>query len=303
MFVRNAVHNGSVWIHILSVFLATDSEEGGRGAFGPQKTKEDKRGDRGGKTVEDQEERGGGAESLEMVGKCCSFHFASTFTQPQHTHTIKSRLHGGSRAAIFTFSSSCLVSGGRKRSMKMGWNGSSSNTMDPTSLLSTSLFQTTLTSTMVVSWMSERVKWKGWKGFTCILFDTLRLLSATVENLPISSLHFFPLFIFWHFVLLWIMVVDGKETQERQGKRGKGPGLDWTEICRCSPDMFSPEEPLGCLLIHQLQTTNHTEICSIILMMIPSRCCLKKCVIILIFKLSCPPPLMMAGLVVYRRSP
>lgn len=218
MFVRNAVHNGSVWIHILSVFLATDSEEGGRGAFGPQKTKEDKRGDRGGKTVEDQEERGGGAESLEMVGKCCSFHFASTFTQPQHTHTIKSRLHGGSRAAIFTFSSSCLVSGGRKRSMKMGWNGSSSNTMDPTSLLSTSLFQTTLTSTMVVSWMSERVKWKRVKGFYMRSFwHTTFTLSYCWK-----FTNFFPSFFSFIYILTFCFALDnGSRWKGDTGKAGE----------------------------------------------------------------------------------
>lgn len=123
-----------VTVAVLSVYLCADGKERGSRASGLKKSKEDKGGDWGSKTAEDQKEGRGGTESLEMVEKCCPFHL--------HWH-----------ASLIFLSSWCFffLSGGRKRSMNMEWNGSSWNTMDPTSPLSTSHFLAILTSTIMVS--------------------------------------------------------------------------------------------------------------------------------------------------------
>lgn len=56
------------------MFFSSDSKERGRRAYSIQKTQENKRGDWRVEAAEDQKEGGGGAESLEMVRKCCYFH-------------------------------------------------------------------------------------------------------------------------------------------------------------------------------------------------------------------------------------
>lgn len=51
---------------------------------------------------------------------------------------------------VFTLSWSCFSPGGRRRNMRMEWNGGSWNTEDPISLLSTNLCQKTSTSITTV---------------------------------------------------------------------------------------------------------------------------------------------------------
>lgn len=85
-----------------------------------------------------------------------SFHLPLTLTHPLHVHIIghKTSEKRLSRSrclkCIFTLSRSVFLSGGRKRNMRMEWNGGSWNTEDPTFLRSTSLCQMTSTSTMTV---------------------------------------------------------------------------------------------------------------------------------------------------------
>lgn len=120
-------------------FCGTECEERGGRESTIQKNKTDKAGDRRGQTIKDQKEGGGGAESLALVRRPTTFCSA---------HTCK-------LLPLFSNTSCLFLTGGRKRSMKTEWNGGFWSTKDPTSLLSTSLYQMTFTSSTTVSefWM------------------------------------------------------------------------------------------------------------------------------------------------------
>lgn len=134
-----------------------------------------------------------------MVGNCCSFHPVLTWPHP-HTHTLNNQTQAAwanQRGAILTFSQAssffhhvAFLSGGRKRSMKTGWNGSSWNTKDPTSLLSTSLCLTMFTSTTMVSW-ARRLAYVGEGDWNMVERVLYKLFLTHFTYLPHSILKSF----------------------------------------------------------------------------------------------------------------
>lgn len=93
--------------------------------------------------------------------------FIWTLFPPTHTNT---KCNFNFHWCVCTFLSSWFLSGGRKRSMKMGWNGSSWNTKDPTFPLSTSLYLTMFTSTIMVSWVCDWNKGDGYRSSTFVSY-------------------------------------------------------------------------------------------------------------------------------------
>lgn len=160
-FAGNAVHIDNVWTHILWVFFSAQTvkkeEQEHTVSKKPKRTKEEIEEARQLKIKKKEEEE---QSRWRWLGNAALFILHWPGPIPTTHNTIKTQNYiGESRVQqfslsqiILTFSWSCFLSGGRKRSMKMGWNGSSLNTTDPTSLLITSLCQTTFTSTMTVSW-------------------------------------------------------------------------------------------------------------------------------------------------------